>query len=115
MRAARDCMSESLYSIFEGKLNWMDYRKQRNVLKWIRLLRAVPVSLHDDKNDEMDHIWFYIKGWMVDYTVDTESDVKVEGSYFPSSFVEYWQFIRTDDDRWVLHQIPQTEDGERML
>ncbi len=112
MSPAKLYMSEELYQSFETKISWIKYKNQRNVLKRIKLLDAAPVSLHDDPEDTDDHVWFYIKGSMIDYTVDAETGERLDGSPIPESFVEYWQFKRTSDDRWVLNSILQEDEAE---
>ena len=112
MQPARQYLSETLFDSFQTKLSWMKIRGQRNVLERIRLVEAIPVALHDDEDDRQDFVWFYIKGRMVDYTLDLETDEVLDGSTMPSSFAEYWQFTRTSENRWVLDQILQEDEGD---
>ena len=79
----------------------------------IRLVKALPVALHDDPDNSRDFIWFYIKGNMIDYTIDTSTQEIIEGHTFPSSFVEYWQFVRKED-RWVLSKILQDDEEDQI-
>ena len=115
MEPARQYMSDTLYQSFQTKLAWMKYKDQRNVLKHIRLLDAIPVSVHDDSNNALDFVWFYIKGRMVDYTIDTQTNERVEGSSVPTSFCEYWQFTRTPENRWVLNEILQEDESDQIM
>lgn len=115
MSPAKLYMSEELYENFNTKLNWMAYKNQRNVLKMIRLVDAQPVSVYDNEDDSLDHIWFYIEGSMIDYTVDTVTNSKISGNIFPESFVEYWQFVRKSNRRWVLNKILQKEEAEEIV
>ena len=105
MTPAAPYMSEALQEEFQTKLNWMKYRGERNVLQDIQLKKALPVAIYDDADNTKDQVWFYIKGKMIDYTVN-EAGGKISGSQSPSGFVEYWQFVRRDD-RWVLNKILQ--------
>ena len=109
LSTASKYMSDELLDSFNTKLSWMEYKKQRNVLKKIKLLRALPVAVYDDSDDTRDYIWFYIKGKMVDYTIDTDTHMVLEGSKLALSFVEYWRFIRKDG-RWVLDKILQKNE-----
>ena len=63
-------------------------RKERNVLKRIRLLDIKPVFVHDEEDDTKDFIWFYLKGKMVDYVINTDTLEKVEGS-IPKSTLSF--------------------------
>ena len=112
MQPARQYLSATLFDSFQTKLSWMKIRGQRNVLERIRLVEAIPVALHDDEDDRQDFVWFYIKGRMVDYTLDLETDEVLDGSTMTSSFAEYWQFTRTAENRWVLDQILQEDEGD---
>ena len=113
MSQASRYMTEELRESFQTKLNWMKYKNQKNVLEKIRLVKALPVALHDDPDNSRDFIWFYIKGNMIDYTIDTSTQEIIEGHTFPSSFVEYWQFIRKED-RWVLSKILQDDEEDQI-
>lgn len=115
MSPAKAYMSEELYESFNTKLNWMAYKNQRNVLKMIRLIDAQPVSVYDNKDDSLDHIWFYIEGSMIDYTVDTLTNAKISGNIYPESFVEYWQFTRESNRRWVLNKILQKDQEDQIV
>ena len=90
-------------------------RKERNVLKRIRLLDIKSVFVHDEEDDTKDFIWFYLKGKMVDYVMNTDTLEKVEGSTIPTSFVEFWKFVRKDDDHFVLAKILQQNEGDSIL
>ena len=91
----------------------MEYRNKKNVLENITLLQALPVAVHDDPDNSRDYIWFYIKGKMVDYTIDTTTQLKTDGNMSPSTFVEYWRFVRKDDS-WVLNKILQKDEEEQI-
>ena len=103
-------MSEKLYDSFEIKLNFMEMNNKRNILKMIKLLDIKPVSIYDDEEDDNDLIWFYIKGFMIDYIIDTETKEKIEGTEFPTTFVEFWKFTRKGKDKWVLDKIKQEDE-----
>lgn len=113
MTPAAKYMSAELFDKFQTQLNWTKYKNQKHVMENIQLVKALPVSVHDDKDDSRDYVWFYIKGRMVDYTIDTTTQLIVQGSSSPSSFVEYWQFVRKDG-RWVLNKILQENEADQI-
>lgn len=115
MEPARAYMSEELFESFQIKLNWMEYRNQKNVLEKIKLLDAIPVSVYDNIDDSLDYVWFYIKGRMVDYIIDTQTNFKVSGSSAAENFEEYWQFVRREDGRWVLNKILQKDESDKII
>ena len=77
---------------FKQNLDGMEINNRKNILKKIKLLNVKPVSIHDDEDDSKDLIWFYIKGKMIDYIINTKTQEKINGSTTPSSFVEFWKF-----------------------
>lgn len=113
MSPASQYMSDELCDSFQTKLNWMAYRNQKNVLENIQLSQALPVAVHDDCDDSRDYIWFYIKGKMVDYIIDTNTQLKVSGNTSVTSFVEYWQFTRKENN-WVLNKILQKNESDQI-
>ena len=110
MTPAAQYMSAELFDSFQIKLNWMSFKNQKNILKNINLIKALPVAVYDDADNSRDYIWFYIKGRMVDYIINTETQMRESGSTSAASFEEYWQFVRRDD-RWVLNQILQKNES----
>ena len=114
MAKAKDYMAKELYESFQSKLEWMEVKKRKNVLEKIRLVNVKPVSVHDDEDDKKDLIWFYIKGKMVDYMINTETLEKVGGTTRTTSFVEFWKFTRTENNRWVLTKILQQEEANKI-
>ena len=113
MSTASPYMSDELRESFQTKLNWMAYRHEKNVLENVQLLRALPVAVHDDPDNSHDYVWFYIKGSMVDYTIDTDTQATKSGHTFATSFAEYWQFMRCEE-RWVLHKILQKDESDQI-
>ena len=114
MERARDYIDKDLYESFRIKLEWMDVNNKRNVLKKIRLVNLKPVSVYDDKDDKKDLIWFYIKGKMIDYIIDTKTKSIVSGNTKNRSFVEFWKFVKNDDNKWVLSEILQEDESKKL-
>lgn len=110
---AKNYMDSDLYDSFKTKLNWMEVSNRKNILKNIKLLNLKPVSIYDDDNDDKDLIWFYIKGRMIDYIIDTNSNEKIEGNTFNKSFVEFWKFTRKED-KWILTEILQENESNKI-
>ena len=114
MVKAKDYMDKDLYENFKSKLEWMDINNRRNILKKIRLVNLKPVSVYDDKDDNKDLIWFYIKGKMIDYIVDTKTKSIVSGDTKNKSFVEFWNFVKNDNNNWVLSEILQEDESKKI-
>lgn len=113
MSASKEYMADDLYETFNTKLEWMQMGNKRNVLKKIKLINLKPISIYDDEDDSKDLIWFYIKGKMVDYIINTETNEKIEGNDYSKSFVEFWKFVKKDN-KWVLAKILQ-KDEENLI
>lgn len=114
MVKAKDYMDKDLYENFKSKLEWMDINNRRNILKKIRLVNLKPVSVYDDKDDDKDLIWFYIKGKMIDYIVDTKTKNIVSGDTKNRSFVEFWKFVKNENNNWVLSEILQEDESKKI-
>ena len=102
---AKDYMAKDLYESFKIKLEWMDVNNRRNVLKKIRLVNLKPVSIL---------IWFYIKGKMIDYTIDTKTRNIVDGTTKNKSFIEFWKFVKNNHNEWVLSEILQEDESSKI-
>ena len=113
MTPAKRYMSDELLDNFQTQLNWTKHKNQKHVMENIQLLKSLPVAVHDDHDNSRDYIWFYIKGRMIDYTINTDTQLIIEGSSSPSSFVEYWKFVRKDG-RWVLNKILQKDEVDQI-
>lgn len=112
---ASNFMSEDLLERFQIKLDWMEFQNKKNIMDNIELISVFPVSLYDDIDDSKDYIWYYIKGRMIDYIIDTETGKKISGVTFKKSFVEYWQYKRDEDGNWVLNKILQEDENDSIL
>ena len=111
LNPAKPYMSEKLYDNFTTKLNFMEMCNKRNVLKKIQLKDIKPVSINDDEEDDKDYIWFYIKGKMIDYIINTKTDEIIDGNTYRMSFIEFWKFTRQGKDKWVLTKIKQKDEA----
>lgn len=115
MEIAREYMTDELYENFKTKLEWMELKNRKNILKNIRLLQAYPVSLTDEVEDIDDKMWVYIKGKMIDYIIDTKVNEIIDGNTVDESFVEYWLFSKNVEGKWVLEKILQEDEFDRVI
>ncbi len=113
LSSAAKYLSAELFAEFQEKIDWMKVRGEINILLDIELLKALPVAVHDDPDNSRDYVWFYIKGRMVDYTVDENTMTKISGSTSATSFIEYWQYVRRDGS-WVVNKILQGDEYDRI-
>lgn len=107
--SARDCLSRSLYNQYRIKSEWMIVRHEKNILKNMRLMEAIPVDAEDFAGDRNDFMWIYIKARAVDYTIDDRTMERKSGSKVGKTFVEYWKLIK-EENRWVLDEIKQKDE-----
>ncbi len=113
MTPASQHMSDKLFEIFQNRLYNIKSRGEQNILKDIKLLKALPVSVYDSADNDNDYVWFYIRARMIDYTIDQATHTKLSGNTSPESFVEYWQFVRKNDN-WVLNKILQKNEQDKI-
>ncbi|MGM0471169.1 MAG: Tim44 domain-containing protein [Bacillota bacterium] len=104
---AKEYISEKLYKKHKTQTDQMLEQKRKNILEQINLIESKIVEVQDYIEDERDSIWVYIKGSMIDYVIDEDSDKVVSGdSTEKQAFSELWKLIRADHG-WVLDQIDQ--------
>ena len=102
---AKDYMSASLFKKHESLTDKMLSEHKKNVLGKIELSEIRIVEAADFKDDSEDSIWVYIKGSMIDYTVNALTMQVISGDPTePERFNELWKFIRTPEG-WVLDEI----------
>lgn len=107
-------MSTDLIEQFQTKLNWMEMQNKKNIMDKIELIEAFPISVYDDLEDEKDFVWYYIKGKMIDYIIDTKTGEKLEGNTNKKSFIEYWQFKKNKENQWLLSKILQEDEKDNI-
>lgn len=115
MDKAKEYISKKLYDRYQSKIEWMQIRNQKNILKKISLIDASPISINDDEDDSKDYIWYYIKGSMIDYTIDVDTKEIVDGEKIKTRFIEYWKFCREDKGKWVLCEILQEDEKDQII
>ena len=112
MALAKDYMDKDLLEQFESKINRQKYCNRKNVMKNIKLLDAYPISISYIEDFQ---IWVYIKGKMIDYILDLNSNEIVSGNNVSKSFVEYWCFSKNENNQWVLSKILQKNEYNKIL
>lgn len=102
-------LSEDLYENWKMKIDWMDIRKERNVLEHVKLLSSHIVGIYDAKDNEYDMFWVAMRGKMIDYTIREEDHEIIKGDTSSHEFFEYWKFIRKKDNI-LLDEIRQKDE-----
>jgi len=103
---AKDCMSDAIFEKHKIQTDQMIAAHRKNVLESINLTETDIVDVEDFSDNKKDRFWVYLKGSMVDYTIDDTTDRIVSGQQKPEEFTELWKFIRSGDN-WVLDEIDQ--------
>ena len=101
----RKYLTDYLYQQWLIKMNWQDFKNERNILDNIRLLNKTIVSAYDDENDYYDYFWVAIEGKMKDQTIIDHEVVNETNEVF----IEYWKYLR-DGDNILLDEILQEDE-----
>lgn len=102
---AKDYLSKSLYEKHKTQTDNMIKAHEKNILRNISLLEHKMVQVSDYSDNSKDAFWVYIKGSMIDYTINDETGNKIAGKEDDeSAFIELWKFIRSDNG-WVVDEI----------
>ncbi|MRZ80209.1 hypothetical protein GKD14_07485 [Paeniclostridium sordellii] len=100
--------TDKLYRNHNTKLQWMDARNERNILKNEKLISAKVFEMDNESN-----IWVVIRGSMIDY-IEKEGQI-IEGSKnIPSRYIEYWKFNNVNG-KWLLDEIKQVDELDEIL
>lgn len=97
--------TEKLYQNHKTKLEWMEIKGEKNVLKLPKLLSAKVIGLDNTNGDNIGEICVYIKGFMIDY-IEVDGNITEGNKYILTSYVEYWKF-KNENCRWLLDEIRQ--------
>lgn len=101
----KNYLTDDLYKEWEVKINWQDFRNEKNILDDIRLLKKTIVSAYDDEDDSRDYFWVAIEGKMNDQMIKDHEIV----SESHEVFIEYWKYMR-DGDKILLDEVLQEDE-----
>jgi hypothetical protein len=88
--------------------------KLRNVIREVKIDKSKIVKIIDKVNDNEDTFLMYYKGTMIDYLVNTESGIIVDGDKSePDLFEDIYVFFRRDN-KWLLNQIINDPESSYM-
>ena len=100
--------TEKLYRDHSTKLNRMNARNERNILKNKKLLSAKVFEIDNEGN-----IWVAIIGLMIDY-IEKEGQIIKGSKYIPSIYTEYWKFNNVNG-KWLLDEIKQVYEFYKII
>jgi predicted lipid-binding transport protein (Tim44 family) len=103
---AKSYMSPALFDQHKIQTDQMIAQHERNVLEKINLIETDLVDVEDFTDNERDQFWVYLKGSMIDYTIDDRTNERISGKREVEEFTELWKFIRSGNN-WVLDEIDQ--------
>lgn len=104
---ARDVMSDRIYQKHKLQTDAMIVYGTKNMLEKMNLQEVMIISIADYLDNTEDKFSVYLKGSMIDYTInDTTNEVISGDKTKPETFKEIWTFIR-DRHQWKLDEIDQ--------
>ena len=103
---AKSYMSPALFDQHKVQTDQMIARHEKNLLEKINLIETDLVDVEDFTDNERDQFWVYLKGSMIDYTVNDLTNERISGKQEVEEFTELWKFIRSGNN-WVLDEIDQ--------
>ena len=104
---AKEVMSDRIYQKHKLQTDEMITNGTKNMLAKINMAEIMIISVEDYKDNSEDTFSVYIKGSMIDYTIDDKTNTLISGDNSkPEDFKEIWTFIR-DKNKWILDEIDQ--------
>lgn len=104
---AKEVMSDRIYQKHKLQTDEMIANGTKNMLAKINMEEIMIISVSDYKDNSEDTFSAYIKGSMIDYTIDDKNNAVISGSNAKTEeFKEIWTFIR-NNNKWVLDEIDQ--------
>lgn len=103
-------ISCSFYNNNDWQLQNMKANHEKNILENITISSIQIISCRDYREDYLDTFSAFIKGTMIDYTIDDRSGEIIKGSSTNTEkFKDLYVFTR-DENTWVLNQIVNDPD-----
>lgn len=104
---AKEVMSDRIYQKHKLQTDEMITNGTKNMLAKINMEEVMIISIADYKDNSEDTFSVYIKGSMIDYTINDKTGLLISGDNSnPEEFKEIWTFIR-NRNRWLLDEIDQ--------
>jgi predicted lipid-binding transport protein (Tim44 family) len=104
---AKDCMSNRIYQKHKLQTDEMIANGTKNMLAKMNLKEIMIINVADYKDNSEDTFSVYVKGSMIDYTINDKTNAVISGdSMEPENFEEIWTFVR-EGNVWMLDEIDQ--------
>jgi preprotein translocase subunit YajC len=104
---AKEVMSDRIYQKHKLQTDEMIANGTKNILAKMNMEEIMIIRVADYKDNAEDIFSVYIKGSMIDYTINEKTNTVILGDNTnPEDFKEIWTFIR-DKNKWLLDEIDQ--------
>ena len=102
---ASEWLTPEMYGVLQGQCNDLRSRRRTNMIEDIQIAESAVSEAWQETGQ--DFVTIFLKGTMVDYTLDDGNQAVVEGSKTDRSpFAEFWTFTRpVGPNRWKLSSI----------
>lgn len=79
---AKEYMSNKIYEKHKSQTEWMEVKKEKNILEKIKLISSLPVKIEDFEGTDNDYMWIHIEAKAIDYVINEETLDIVSGICF---------------------------------
>ena len=105
LKHMKKSMTPELYSRMKDTLNSMILNKTINVIVPIEIKDVRIIGCEDYKDDSKDRYIAYIKGTIIDYTIDETTGIIIKNDHKSyETFKDTYHFVRINYS-WVLEEI----------
>ncbi|MFL5848083.1 MAG: TIM44-like domain-containing protein [Solirubrobacteraceae bacterium] len=110
---SRAYVSEALYKRHELQLEGLERQDRVNRIEDLALDDIDIVRVVNVTDDGQDRFVAFLQCRARDWMEDTETGEMVNGNKLaPTTFQQYWSFVRDPQRGWVLDEIQQGEEGD---
>lgn len=108
MAEVKSKVTEDLYANYMTLLSEMKKRREKNMLSHIKIHTIQIIGCEDFKDDSKDRYVAYIKGSMLDYTINERSNEIIQNpDRVIATFSDTYHFVRSSNI-WLLEKINNT-------
>ena len=108
MDLVKDRVTDELYISYKKQFNWMEVKKEKNIIEDIQLKNVRIIGDEDYKDNNKDIFTVFLSGKLLNYTMSERSGEIFENSKKKRTFFRTFYYFQRHDNKWLLKKIEDT-------